>query len=408
VSVAVPEVDRPLVSVLMVTYGALEWVRRSVGALVEHTPPVYELVVVDNGSTDGTREWLRDELVGARVVLADENLGFGVGNDLAALHARGEHLCLLNSDAVVPPGWTALLEPLDDPGVGAVVPVYVYPGGRLQEAGAAVHDDGLVVALGAHGDPDAPAWRFPRTVQYGSAACLAMRRRTFRELGGFDPAFGTGYYEDVDLAFRLGAHGLRIVLDPRVRVVHAQGASSRTPQEAESARDANRERFRARWAARLAGRPRVFLARAPNHLLGGRDLDAPDRVLLTAPDATPDVEELLDAVVAAMPAARVTLALDAPRVTLARDGTGGLGDGPAEAWLARGVEVERVTDWVQWIADRRCHYSLVVTGPSAIGDAVREWQPVATVAGPDELRALGPQRLRSWLVERGFASAVPT
>ncbi len=83
----VEAVARPLVSVLMVTYGARIWVERALRALVDHTPPVYELVIVDNGSTDGTRAYVRDSIAGAQVIESPQNLGFGMGNNVAAMHA---------------------------------------------------------------------------------------------------------------------------------------------------------------------------------------------------------------------------------------------------------------------------------------------------------------------------------
>ena len=83
-------VARPLVSVLMVTYNARDWVTWSLDALVRHTPEPYELTVVDNDSTDGTRALLRESLRGARIIGLPENIGFGLGNDE---HRRvGHHL----------------------------------------------------------------------------------------------------------------------------------------------------------------------------------------------------------------------------------------------------------------------------------------------------------------------------
>jgi len=279
------------VSVLMVTFGARDWVERALGALRAHTPIPYQLVVVDNGSTDGTLELLAG-IAEAEVVAAGRNLGFGVANDLAALHARGELLVLLNSDALVPEGWTQMLEWFDDPTVGVVVPEYVYPDGRTQEAGAAVHDDGLVAPFGVG---DVPAWRFVRDVQYGSAACLVIRRALFQRLGGFDAAYSPAYYEDTDLAFRVHAAHSRIVFDPRVQVVHAQGASSGSAR-AVTLRDANRARFADHWAAALAGRPMVHSAPYPHHRVAARDFHAPDRVVIVTTDEPVPHSDVVDAV----------------------------------------------------------------------------------------------------------------
>jgi GT2 family glycosyltransferase len=397
-----PRVDRPVVSVLMVTYGAREWVERAVTALVEGTPPVYELIVVDNGSHDGTRELLRT-FDGARVVEAPRNLGFGVGTNLAALHARGEVLCLLNSDAVVPPGWLPpLLAHLEaDDRVGAVVPAFVYPDGSLQEAGAIVEADGRVVALGAYADPAAAEWRFPRVAPYGSAACVLVRRRVFEELGGFDPAYGTAYYEDVDLAFRMRTAGLRVIVEPAVRVVHAQGASS-PPGDAVARRDANRERFRRRFAAQLWGRPTVFGAPQPHRVVAARDFDAVDRVLVLVPSLRAlssrggAVERLVRGLVASLRDGRVTAAAPGQRL----DDAGAAG---VDERLAAGIEVATVDDWDAWLEARQFHYSVVIGDDEMrerLSAPLARTQPQATRAPlPDDATVADSAVLAQWMLD---------
>ncbi len=396
----VQPVSRPLVSVLMVTYGARTWVERAVRALIDHTPPVYELIVVDNGSTDGTREYLRDSIEGADVHESSQNLGFGMGNNLAAMHARGEFLCLLNSDAIVPADW---LEPLlarfDDPRVGAVVPLYVNPDGTLQEAGSVVEPDGRVVSLGVRGDPRDPAWRFSRTITYGSAACLVMRRSVFQALGGFDPAYGTAYYEDVDLAFRLGEIGLRVALEPVVRVVHAQGASSPTLAEAAARRDANQLRFRDRWERLLVHRPNMFGAPQAHRFYAARDIEVVDRILLIAPAPLAARDNL------GRVAVMLSAGLDAGMVTIAtlqesqdRAAVDGL--------LAAGIEVAVAENFHDWLVRRCFHYAVVIVDGAdrhGLAASLRATQPQATrTAPPDEATLHDPELLSAWLLERGL------
>lgn len=379
-TIVVPEVEAPRVSVLMVSYGACDWVRRSLQALVEHTPPVYEVIVVDNGSTDGTIDLLRDELRGATVHVAGENLGFGVGNDLAAAYARGEFLCLLNTDALVPPGWLPrLLAPFADPRVGAVAPMFVYPDGRVQEAGAVVEADGRVIALGRFGDPDSPDHHLAGPVPFASAACLLVRRSAFERAGGFDPRYGIAYYEDADLVFTLASLGLRLVVEPSVRVLHAQSASSPTSATAGQRIRTNQARFRERWPRALDGRPVVFAAPEPHHAVAARDFDLCDRVLVLC-DRVPDPDDRADraaraviAVAARLADGRVTVAaLDEPAWPAS-----------AATWLDRGVEVALLDDGERWLEHRRFHYAAVLRGPGGAGrfvEALREHQPQASMA----------------------------
>ena len=93
-----------------------------------------------------------------------------------------------------------------DSAVGAAVPLYVYPDGRVQEAGSALDSEGAPL-LGDGDDPELFEHRFPRTVDYGSAACLLVRADLFAEVEGFDPAYSPAYYEDADLCFKLASKG---------------------------------------------------------------------------------------------------------------------------------------------------------------------------------------------------------
>jgi len=104
---AIPPTAHPLVSVVMVTYGGRQWVEPAVGALVAHTEAPFELIVVDNASTDGVQDVLRS-IEGARLFFNDRNVGFGPGANQGVLQAIGRYVCILNSDAFVEP-WVHVL-----------------------------------------------------------------------------------------------------------------------------------------------------------------------------------------------------------------------------------------------------------------------------------------------------------
>jgi GT2 family glycosyltransferase len=157
----------------------------------------------------------------------------------------------------------------------------------LQEAGASVEPSGQVIAFGRFDDPDKDAFRLSGPVPFATAACLMMRTDTFRSFGGFDARYGVAYYEDVDLAFALLARGLQVELVADVRVVHAQGASSATSRDAEELLLGNRERFRARYAPMLAGRPYIYNRPESHHLAAARDFDRCDRVLFVIDELPP-------------------------------------------------------------------------------------------------------------------------
>jgi GT2 family glycosyltransferase len=365
-------VTAPLVTISVLVYGPSPWLRDVIDAVTAHTAVPYELVVVDNGTTDETRTYLAS-LDDVRVLRPGRNVGFGAGHDAVANVARGDYLCLLNSDAVVPPGWLpALLAPLAvDPSVGATAPVYVYPDGRLQEAGAAVEPSGQVIAFGRFDDPAEARYRLAGRVPFASAACLVTRTATFRAVGGFDASYGVAYYEDVDLAFALRERGVHVELVAGVAVVHAQGASSETAADAEHLLLANRERFRQRFAAQLAGRPFVYARAEAQHLAAARDFDACDRVLVVAdavqqPGAPDSVTRFVE---------RCRTRLRDGRITV-------VAQGDRDTWAPLGVEIVDPADAAAWCTARRFHYAAVVVASSDLvdGKLLDATQPQAQVA----------------------------
>lgn len=166
-----PDDPRPRISVLMVTYGGWGWTEKALRALLPHTDPPYEVVVVDNASPDGTAERLREDVRGIHLVANDRNEGFGPANNRAAELARGELLALSNPDALLRPGWLPpLVETLEeDPGVGAVVSRLLNLDGTVQESGSIVWADGSTEAVGAGASPTDPVHRCRRATDHGSA-----------------------------------------------------------------------------------------------------------------------------------------------------------------------------------------------------------------------------------------------
>jgi O-antigen biosynthesis protein len=352
---AFPPAERPEVSVLMVTYNAWEWTERALGALREHTEPGYEVIVADNASTDGTLEGLA-AVEGIAVLRNAVNLGFGPAVNLAALRARAPRLLLLNTDALVHPGWLPPLRAVLDgePDVAAVSPRLLHLDGSLQEAGSIVWGDAEVWAYGATQPAERPEYRFRRDVDYASAACVLLRRSAFVDAGGFDPAYAPAYFEDVDLCLSLWEGGLRTVCQPASTVTHAGGASTGAGWRAELL-ERNRARFAARWRRLLAERPPAPPHWEPGDVIPGRDLRCADRVLVAGdlvPDARdPRLASLLRGLVELWPQARVTY--------LALDPEGAEENAPP--LLEAGVELAWPGDALgTWLAQRRHHYGLVV------------------------------------------------
>lgn len=216
----------------------------------------FEVLVGDDGSSDGTAGWLAG-LRGVRLVRGEANLGFLGNCNRTAEQASGRLLVFLNNDTVVLPGW---LDELADtfeeyPEAGLVGARLIYPDGRLQEAGGILWDDASGWNFGKSGDPRHPAFSYLRDVDYCSGAAIMLPASVWREVGGFDTLFTPAYYEDADLAFRVRAAGRRVLYQPEAGVIHCEGASHGTSEEIGGKRHqaANRPKFLARWERVLRG-----------------------------------------------------------------------------------------------------------------------------------------------------------
>jgi GT2 family glycosyltransferase len=397
-SVRFPKVEEPLVSVVMVTYGNWPLVQRSLEALRDRTNPVYEVIVVDSASPDDTPRRLTSEVEGAQLVLSKENLGFGGGSNLGAQQARGRYLCFLNSDAMVEPGWLdPLLEVLDQrPTAGAAVPMLLNPDGSIQEAGSVIDSVGWPLAFGRGESPDTLAHRFRREVDYGSAACMLLRHEDFQAVEGFDPAYGIGYFEDVDLCFRLKEQGLGTIYEPRSRVVHELHGSG-TSVQAQQRMIANRALFYRRWSERLARRPNlVELPTNPARLVAARDAEVVDRILVLDDrvpfhdrgSGDPRMAKLLLELIDLWPEARITLA--------AADGREA--ERYAEPLLAAGIEVVAPPiDWQRWFESRMFHYSVAIISR---GSNVTRFAGLLEQTQPQAMRVFDTEALTYRRLER--------
>jgi GT2 family glycosyltransferase len=216
----------PEISVVVVNYNGRHWLESCLSALEDHGASATEIILVDNQSTDGSPEWVRERFRHVRVHEAGSNLGFAGGNNAGARLARGEFLAFLNNDTIAEPGWLgALRRALSaDPAAGLATSkiVYIHDPSIVDSAG-----DGYLRAGGAfkhfHGESAAVAGD-PREVFGACGAAFMIRRDLFLQLGGFDEDFFM-VYEDVDLSFRARLRGYRCVYVADAVVRHAGSAS---------------------------------------------------------------------------------------------------------------------------------------------------------------------------------------
>ena len=247
----------PTVSIVIPCHEQFAHTEACIRALGETLPSWFrgEILLIDDASSSETVAEL-ERLAGSnphvRLLRNEVNAGFLASVNRAVDEAVGEFVVLLNNDTIPLPGWLPpLLAPFatrDD--VGAVGGRLVYPDGHLQEAGGLVFRDGSAAKFGyGDPDPDFPLFTTPREVDYCSGCLLAFRRAFFLESGGFDPAYGFGFYEDTDFCFRVRSLNRVVLYEPESVIVHVEGASAGTDltQGAKRFQATNASLFTERW-----------------------------------------------------------------------------------------------------------------------------------------------------------------
>ena len=229
-AVAREQTPTPRISVVIATFEGRNHLARCIPSLLATCAEDVELIVVDNGSTDGTPAWLAAEYPGVTVIALGRNVGFGEANRRGIEAARGELVALLNNDTVVEPGWLdALVAPLDrDPEIAAscaVLRLLDHPdvlnacGGGMTWLGYGFDRDLGFPFSGLGNLPETAATLFP------TAAAALLRKADFTASGGFDPVFFM-YHEDVDFGWRLWLLGKKVVVCRNAVVRHAWGGTS--------------------------------------------------------------------------------------------------------------------------------------------------------------------------------------
>ncbi len=250
----------PAISVIVVVHGRFALTMATLASLRANFAGMIELILVDSGSRDETRQIGR-YLRGARILRFEENIGFVHGCNAALRLASAETVLYLNNDVELAPGAVdRALTRLDaDAAIGAVGAKLVRTHGQLQEAGSIIWRDGATAGYLRDASPLAPEANFVRDVDYCSAAFLLVRGKLVRDLGGFDEAFAPGYYEDADLCVRIQEAGYRVVYDPVVMVRHLEHGSSDRVADA---------------AALIAERRALFFRKHMSHLRSRYAADA--------------------------------------------------------------------------------------------------------------------------------------
>ena len=222
--------EPPLVSVIIVNYEGIKWLQLFMAQLIHNTSyPHFEVIVVDNASSDGSVEYLQDKFSQVKIIKLTENRGYAHGTNVGVKEANGEVLAFLNNDIEVTPEWlseaVSKLYSQDD--IGAVQCKSIFHGTKdlIDSVGLSIDRCNVALIIGRN-EKDTGQYDTLSEIGAFSGGSMLIRRKLFKQIGGFDETYFM-YFEDVDLSWRLKMSGYKIVPAPTSLVYHVGSASSK-------------------------------------------------------------------------------------------------------------------------------------------------------------------------------------
>ena len=223
------------VAVVILNWNGLKLLQEFLPSVCAHTPAhLADVVVADNGSTDGSVEWLQKEYPDVTIIAMHENHGYARGYNLAINELSHQYVVLLNSDVEATPDWlTPLLDYCEShPDVGACQPkllsyrdkkAFEYAGaagGFLDKYGYPYCRGRLFFTV----ENDEGQYDTPAEIFWATGACLFMRREVYLQAGGLDESF-FAHMEEIDLCWRVKLLGYKIMTIPDSTMYHLGGAT---------------------------------------------------------------------------------------------------------------------------------------------------------------------------------------
>ena len=248
-----------LVSIVILNWNGLKDTKECLESLKDIDYPNCEIIVVDNGSTDGSCEFLKANFPYVRLIENETNLGVPEGNNCGIREARGKYVLLLNNDVVVDRYFLKELVNVaeSDPQVGAVgAAVYYYDDpGTIWVAGAMISWNSGGIRIVGRDEVDEGQFNEVTEVDYVPSCSMLVRRELFERVGYFDPKYFV-YYDETDWCIRAQRAGNKVMCNTKAKIWHKVSATSGKEGSQFSIYFRTRNRFR--FMKKLAGRKQLL------------------------------------------------------------------------------------------------------------------------------------------------------
>jgi GT2 family glycosyltransferase len=227
-----------MISLVIPSLNKLAYTQRCLDSLLLTVGVEIEFVVVDNGSMDGTAEYLLDfrrragaQGIAVTLLFNDRNVGACTARNQGIGLCRGSEIAFLDNDIVLRDRrWLAVLRETlyADERTAVVTPklLFPFPPFAIEHAGIAISPNGRVGYLGRNADRTDPAFNVRRTLQGSASACILVKRAVLDEVGGFDEVYNPVQFEDLDLEYRMKARGYQVVYEPAVEMYHFENVTT--------------------------------------------------------------------------------------------------------------------------------------------------------------------------------------
>lgn len=246
-----------ILDIALLTAGRVDMFTKCVDALLPEILPDYRVHVHNNGHPSKEYEEVYKKLPGDSVIIrSNQPSGFPNGANTVIRSGNAPIVLFVTDDVFLRPGAiTSLLSRMSDTSIGQCGLKLVFPedsidpirpAGKVQHIGMASNIRGEMIHPLIGWSQDNPKCNIPREVLAVTGASFMIRRNVFNRVGGFDPAYGKGYFEDMDLSFKIRASGYRVFVETEAVATHVVGQTFKNQQEPVSFQQ-NAATFKIRW-----------------------------------------------------------------------------------------------------------------------------------------------------------------